>query len=566
MKSTITLFFSLFFTLLQAQPNCPSPTALVNLEGNNISAMMTNGGDLFWDGSDAQFIAPAQNPVKVASIFAAGLWLGGIDPGGNLKIATQSYGRSQGNKDYIAGPLRPNMGTTYDDGCLKFDKIWVVNRQNVIDHLNDLNDNGVIDNPNNNIYSWPGKGNVHFESYNGFLWPADANASAPFWDNDGDGNYEPEDGDYPHYSSIAEGLIPEMMTWSVFNDVTLHTESNGDPLRAEVQLLSWNFNCSDNDILNNTIFTAHKITNYALESIFDLKVSLWVDFDLGCYEDDFIGCDPDRNAFFAYNEDPVDGTGSTTQCTGGINTYGDNPPAQSVVFLNKALDHLTYYNSSSVSGPPSTSDPNVAIEYYNYMSGKWRDGTPLTEGGNGYDLSSTAVVNHVFPGNPNDAAEWSMYTTILVSGDRRIVASHSAGNLDPGAIVTLESAYIFHQEDGAGHLGNVTKMYSDIDALQAMYDTKFDGICQNSVLSAPTLIPDAAFQLSPNPTKGLINLQLYDLNLDRLKVFDLQGRLLMEWSDLSGSMDIDLGSLSAGMYLVRLESAGSVATRKVVRL
>ena len=563
MKPTITLLFSLCITFLQAQPNCSSPTALVKLEGNNISAMMTNGGDLFWDGSDPHFIAPAQSPVKVATIFAAGLWLGGLDPGANLKVAAQTYGRSQGTSDYIAGPLQPNLGISYDEGCSNFDRIWLVTRQNIIDHLNDFNDNGVIDNPNPAVYGWPATGNAHFETYNNFPWPTSTQASAPFWDENGNGLYEPESGDYPYYASIAKELIPEMMTWTVFNDATIHTQSNGDALQTEVQLLSWNFNCSDNEILNNTIFTAHKITNHSVESINDMKISLWVDFDLGCYTDDYIGSAPNHNAFFAYNQDPIDGQGSNPQCSGGVNTYGDSPPSQSIMFLNKSLDYMTYHNS--LGGAPGTAGPNVAQEFFNYMSGKWRDGTPITEGGSGYDPNGTTVTNHIFPGDPNTPNEWSMFSTNLPDSDRRAVASHDAGLLQPGASVTLESAYTFHREDGAGHLENVTKMYSDLDALQAMYDNQFEGVCQSVVLSTPTLIPDAAFSLSPNPTTGHIDLQLHDLELDRLKVFDLQGRMLMEWSDLSGSMDIDLSGLSAGMYLVRLESAGSVATRKVVK-
>ena len=565
MKPTITLLFSLCITFLQAQTNCTSSSALVKLEGNNISAMMTNGGDLFWDGSDPHFIVPVQNSAKPMTFFAAGLWFGGLDDGGNLKLAAQAYGRNSGRTDYIAGPLQPNTGLPYDDGCLKFDKIWIVNRQDILDHLNDLNDNGVIDNPNNRIYSWPGKGNIHFESYNAFQWPSDSEASAPFWDADGNGIYTPEAGDYPHYSSIAEGLIPEMMTWSVFNGATIHTQSYGDEIQAEVQLLSWNFNCSDNEILNNTIFTAHKISNRALESINDAKVSLWVDFDLGCPLDDYIGCSPDHNAFFVYNADAIDGEVSG-QCFNSPNTpYGDNPPAQSIVFLNQSLDYFTYY-IPSVDGLPVVTSPGVDIEYYNYMIGRWRDGTYLTEGSHGYDPNNTNIVPHAFPDKPNDPNGWSMYTSNLSTVNRTTIASCDAGKLLSGDFVILESAYIFHREDDAGNLGNVAKMYRDFDALQAMYDNQFEGVCQSVVLSTPTLIPDAAFSLSPNPTTGHIDLQLHDLELDRLKVFDLQGRMLMEWSDLSGSMDIDLSGLSAGMYLVRLESAGSVATRKVVRL
>ena len=569
MRSIITFIFTIpFFTLL-AQ-DCETPKALVILKGNNIAAPISNSGDLFRNaGRFGQFIVPAEDPDRKATIRATGLWLGGFDPAGNLKVAAQIDGRDTGNKDYIPGPLQPFQGVPYNGLCEEFDQIWTITQQDIVNHLADFSDNGMIDSPNPRIYAWPGTKNPHFESTNGFKWPESSTAAAPFKDVNFDNIYNPDDGDYPHYASIAEWVLPNMMTWTVFNDATFHTHSGGNPIRADIELLSWNFKCDDNEILNNTLFTAHKITNQAVESIDSFYIGLWVDFDLGCNTDDYIGSTPDHNAFFAYNADSEDGDGSGTSsgCFFGFNTYKDNPPVQSVKFLNHPLSKFTYYNDPSTTNYPGIVGPGIiALEYYSYLSGSWRDRTYFTTGGTGYDLTNPQVTDYAFPDDPNDPNGWSMINEALPFGDRKAIGSYLAGRLEPGHTTTLETAFTFHQKDNLDHLSNVTQMYKDLEALQQMHNSYYSGFCQNNVVSAKEIIPDAAFSLSPNPTTGLINLQLHDLELDRLKVFDLQGRMLMEWSDLSGSMDIDLSGLSAGMYLVRLESAGSVATRKVVRL
>ncbi|MEO0728273.1 MAG: hypothetical protein AAFZ63_27240, partial [Bacteroidota bacterium] len=89
--------------------NCSNAVAQIDQQINNVRARLTTGGDLWWSGSDGRYIVPKTPPgvPEVSSIFAAGVWLGGRDPGGNLKIAAQQYGRASGNFDYYPGPLNP---------------------------------------------------------------------------------------------------------------------------------------------------------------------------------------------------------------------------------------------------------------------------------------------------------------------------------------------------------------------------------------------------------------------------------------------------------------------------
>ena len=56
-----------------------------------------------------------------------------------------------------------------------------------------------------------------------------------------------------------------------------------------------------------------------------LFFAMWVDPDLGCYSDDYIGCDVGRSLAYTYNEDALDGSMVWT-VPAGTNTYKDRIP------------------------------------------------------------------------------------------------------------------------------------------------------------------------------------------------------------------------------------------------
>ena len=472
------LFLIALWTTANKLPaqDCLTPQGRTYLYGNNIRALITQGGSLFFDGDEAAFQAPANEPQK--TIFAQGLWLGALDPGGNLRVAAQTYGLANQETDYFAGPLN-DLGATDAASCQDWDRVWSVYRYQIEAHIADFADNGVIDNPIPEIMGWPGRNNPNFLEVNGFELPATNQELAPYFDYDGDGLYDPLSGDYPivHQSVV----IPEQITWNVFNDAGgLHTQSFGNPLQMEVQLTTWAFNCSDNPILNNTIFTSYKLYNRGVESLDSLHLAIWTDFDLGCYTDDFVGSAPELNSFFVYNQDNIDGEVGDA-CPNGVNSYGENPPVQGVTVLNQDLSYFMYYYNN-FDGPPGTTDPALALDFYRFMTGHWRDGTPLTYGGDGYDPTSSLVTPYAFPDDPNDPDGWSGYTEGLYFGDRRVVASVSLGSFPPGAIAAVDLAYSFYREEGADHLENVTAMYDGIGQLQGWYDNQFETVCSQPVI------------------------------------------------------------------------------------
>jgi hypothetical protein len=85
---------------------CTPATAKADLSINNVRALILSGGDMWWD----QGLEVARYEVPKGSgkhsYFAAALWIGGLDQGGQLRTAAQTY-RQTGN-DFWPGSARCN--------------------------------------------------------------------------------------------------------------------------------------------------------------------------------------------------------------------------------------------------------------------------------------------------------------------------------------------------------------------------------------------------------------------------------------------------------------------------
>lgn len=121
---TIFTTCALFFQIVaHAQTPCAAPTAIAKLNANNIRAYIRAGGNLFNDGTDGHFlhVDPATGVVSPTTIYTASMWMGGIDPGGNIKLNAGTYGSG-----LWPGPINPD-GTTNEDDCANWDKVFLVN-------------------------------------------------------------------------------------------------------------------------------------------------------------------------------------------------------------------------------------------------------------------------------------------------------------------------------------------------------------------------------------------------------------------------------------------------------
>ena len=118
--------------------DCAQSRSSIDMDINNVRARLLGGGDVWWDLNNGRYIVPKVDPAsgqtEVSAIFAGAVWLGGLDDGGNLKVACQTY-RQTGN-DFWPGPLiEETGGTTNDTICLQWDRHFKVNGLDIDKHI-----------------------------------------------------------------------------------------------------------------------------------------------------------------------------------------------------------------------------------------------------------------------------------------------------------------------------------------------------------------------------------------------------------------------------------------------
>jgi hypothetical protein len=480
--------------------DCVPGSSRFDMQLNNVRAALLASGDVWWDLSDGVYVVPKVVPGSggraVSALFAGAVWLGGKDPVGNLKVAAQTY-RSGLNSDFWPGPLNDN-GQTNKAQCDNWDKHFVVRRPD-IDSLIKLWRDAKAANPNSakisdaiipaSIKAWPANGNRFFFEQNRFPLLRTRQGYGKFHDENGNGSYEPDLGDYPtiDIKGCNVDVYPDEMVFWLYNDNgNAHTMSvRSTPIQMEVQVQAFSY--QTNDELNDMTFQRYKLINRAKTDIDSCYFAMWTDPDLGCFTDDYIGCDTTRSLMFVYNQDAQDGrTGCV--CDNGVNTYCDKIPILGVDYFRGPNDEFgrelgmssfTYHENAGIGGPlGGTTDPANAQEYYNYLTGRWKDGTRFTFGGTGYNPGSNRFIRFAFPASPHlqTSTDWSMCNPVtrasLGEGDRRTIQASGPLKLKPGAINELIIGVPF-VPDQAYPCPNIRRLQEADDIAQALFDNCF---------------------------------------------------------------------------------------------
>ncbi len=476
--------------------DCASGEAQTDLAINNVRARLRTGGDLWWNLNEAKYVVPQVAPgeTEVSSIFAGAVWLGGLDEGKNLKTACQTYGASSGSEDFWPGPLTDD-GSVGPDTCANWDRFFKVSGESVSIHrqnwANAVAEGRLELDPSEipeDVKGWPGLGNPFFFEIHEFELPEGNkrfNGLAGFWDVGGiAGIYEPQFGDFPivEVRGCEEfpNTFPDEMIFWIYNDGGgIHANSNGDAILMEVQVQSFAYATSDE--INDMSFYRYRLINRAIENIDSTYFAMWVDADLGCAFDDYVGCDTARSLAYVYNADDLDGVATCNDCQ-GIATYCTDIPVLGVDYFRGPLDEngdelgmssFTYYDSPSYQPNNAMVDPQEAQEYYRYLSGSWRDGTPFSYGGSGYSPTATDLIDYAFTEEPDEAAGWSMCTSNLGVGDRRTIQASGPFTLLPGAINELIVGVVW-VPSMPYPCPDMTRFFQADDIAQSLFDNCFE--------------------------------------------------------------------------------------------
>ena len=483
---------------------CQPGSGRTDLDLNNVRALIFTAGDMWWDlNNSAKYEVPKGSNKH--SAFASALWIGGVDNGGNLKVAAMTY-RQTGN-DFWPGPLKLEDASVTSDVCLAYDRHWKITKKEVEEYVL-----GITPAPTEAIATWPGNG----DAANGYPFQL-----APFIDLNGDGEYDPNYRDtagtpeHPAYDISGDlgcnaKLFGDQTIWWVFNDKgNIHSETGGFPIGLEIRAQAFSF--ATNNALNNMTFYNYEIINRSTFTVQQTYFGQWIDSDVGNYLDDYVGCDVGRGLGYTYNGDAEDETAVG---------YGVNPPAFGLDFFEgpfmdadsldgnpdpcvepKAVNGLgfgdgiidnerigmskyVYYNNDfSITG-----NPEDAQDIYNYLRGRWKDGTQMVYNGtNGYGTGTPT--NFMFPGDTDPLgvgqivdgvstnclpqSPWDETSAGNTPADRRFLQSAGPFTLAPGAVNTITVGAVWARASVGGPTASVDLLRVVDDDAQALFDNCF---------------------------------------------------------------------------------------------
>lgn len=319
--------------------------------------------------------------------------------------------------------------------------------------------------------------------------------------------------------------------WWIFNDKgNIHTETKGEPIGLEIRAQAFGFTTTDE--INDMTFYSYEIINRSTFRLTETYFSQWVDTDIGFAYDDYVGCDVMRGLGYSYNGTDIDGSGQ-------IWAYGANPPAAGVDFFQgpymdpdgidnpkytmvHVIDSITgdtlsstktqicdvsingvnfgdtiidnerfgmrrfvYHNNTGGTASYMT-DPEFAIQYYNYLRGIWKDGTKMLYGGNAHQSSGAygPECDFMFPGD-SDPCDWgtggvapsTKYWTEQTAGnqpyDRRFMQSAGPFTLESGAVNYITVGIPYARATSGGAWASVELLRIVDDKCQRLFENCF---------------------------------------------------------------------------------------------
>ncbi len=602
--TTIALIFNLSYSQI------PYSTYL---DANQVNASYNVCNSLFWNFQQPKYEIPKGSGKH--SIFMHSLWMGGYDATNQLHVAGNQY--LQFGRDFYSGPLYTQgslKGTCDSVLSAQYNHIWEVNsfeiQEFIYRYTHNLMTGYTIP---NDIVTWPANG------------PANcASNLAPYFDYNNDGHYDPLNGDYP----LIKG--DKMLYWIINDNTKPHTESHGVPLGIEVHCTAYEYSCdsiinASSDVLNYTTFLSYKIINRSENNYHDVYVGLFTDGDLGDANDDYVGFNLEKNAYYFYNGDSFDGNGQP-------NSYGVNPPAQSVVLLQGPLmnadgvDNLSNWNDNNIlrcdsgyrynpvsghkeyvgsgdimngningrnfgdaivdneklgftnfiynnrTGASYQTDPQEALDYYLYMSGYWKDNTIMTYGGTGH-LSSVTPARFMFPDNSDQCSYgtngvsvpiWNETTAGNPKGDRRGMGSMGPINLIPNQVFDIDLAFVWSRASTGGNV--LDKLFNDIDIVKNMINPNNPPACHYNINLNVSNINKVDFKLYPTLVNDLLNIDLNNKleNSYRFSIKTIQGVEVMNGELKNAHSALNVSQLKSGIYLINVYNSENSFTKKFV--
>ncbi len=413
------------------------------------------------------------------------------------------------NVDWPTLPWSGPQANTMDDAYYeRYHRVWRLDRAMVQYHIANWNEPGYVAHPD--IRDWPGNGSPQNSE------PAQL---APFFDVDGDGTYEPNEGDYPEFKGTQAVYSIQHSELDPF--VSLDVPA----FPFDMHVTQYAFE-SDDAAIKNTIFVNYRVVNRGDQTFDSLMFGQFADFDIGCPHDDLFGCDSTRSLFFGYN-----GLDNDPGCE-GVNGFLGQQPSQGVRLLNSAM--RSHSLAVRLNGPFQTSFVDVLLGTV--------QGQPFTEPG--------YPTHYQYPGG-----SWMDGPLSPAQPDRKSVGATGPFTLGPGDTLCIDLAFIYARAASGGAYASVESLKLRSDSVQAFYDAQGLACQQFPVMTGlPERTGAAAMRVYPNPATQQVTIEGVRPG-EVLTVLDLQGRTVFRGLVMKERSTLQVGAWAPGAYVVRASNA-----------
>ncbi len=458
------------------------------LNANDVRLAAQNNGILFRSNPNYNFIYEVPASIGTSIIELGLFWFGGVSQDETVYV---SAAKRTSDISFINGPIADQMYYNLPEYQSVYgESIWKVNKEEIQFHIDNYNQSW-YEAPKG-IKGWPGTGMEEIGV---------ASQLAPYVDVNNDGIYNPNDGDYP----CIKG---DEAIYMIFNDDRVSdffepSENRG--LGMEYHVMVYQF--EDTNYINQTTFIELQVINRSLNDYSNFKPALFIDANIDFPFSDYIGCDSTHNVGYTYN---------ATNTDEGV--YGENLPALGVVCLDRNMEYFGTFSFLSSSNPNAV--PLYNPDYWNYMNGKWKDGSNWLYGGNGVP-GSQGVTNEptsfLYSGNPLTGEGWS---ELNIDGNGLAAPSDESRRKfivpEHQFLASGESAYynfsILFSNDG-NHLEDVQNIIELAQDVKLHYDQNISNSSCNvsgtGIVGTPivdSILPQQMFEITRLDGKGNMGL------------------------------------------------------------
>ena len=543
----ITLFL---FVILSITSN---GQGIDSLDVNQVRSTLNADGRLFYNPSPNRKFHILDS-IPIQTIFTSGLWIM-ADSVEKRILASQQFSNLTHN-EFRPGPVN-NSGLT---DSLRYYRVWKVDRSEIDYHMANYNQPNY--NADSSIANWPAHGDTTLgEAYH----------LAPFVDLDGDGNYEPSDGEYPC-------IRGDQAVYSISTDQrdsvnTINIPNAEGNLDIEVHTMLYAYNNTGIPLLDTTVFVNFRLINRSSFDYDSLTVGFWNDFDIITSTSNYVGVDVQRELIFGYSSDS------------SMVALNSPPPAQGVVLL-KGMD--SYFDGIDNDFDGLIDEPSERIGmnksmYYNNSFGQY---------GNPFDLSAYInllqcrftggvalrhdfsdgtgafgnypTTNHPFPGTTNtqQPANWTDHG-VNSPYDRRVIAITGSMTLPSGFSTSMDYAFVYARNAQRNNIEVIDLLKGNVDEVKDWWRSNFFNCSLNVTVEENEDHP--SILLYPNPTDNLVQIELKD-HSDNLHydVMNSMGQIIASGTPNHFTFQIDVSHWSPGLYFIRILNNGKIHTSRFI--